>query len=319
MQFRTEIPALGGCRGMISHGHPLLLVGSCFSDNIGRELTNDLFDTTVNPFGPLYNPLSILRAFGMLEPGAVPERFCTTDGRFVSFDAHSRISAAGEGELRQKFADCLSRTRSCLREDATVLITLGTTRVFSLKSDGLPVANCHKQSGRLFDERNLDLDETVDILERTVGIIRRFHPGIRIVLTVSPLRYNGTDPHSNTVAKSVLHLATDRIAGSHEGVVYFPAYEIMMDDLRDYRFYADDMRHPSDKAVAYIYEKFSQSFFDDPTMALSAEARRLTRRLSHISDKPRDPSVWPEYAVIQSHPELNGAYQRYLIYGVENK
>lgn len=312
MQFRTEIQPLEGYRGTIVHGDPILLLGSCFSDNIGRLLADDLFDVSVNPFGPLYNPVSILHVLRMVENGTGDDRFCTSDGCYLTYDAHSRISARTPDDLRQKMVSTVGQTRSLIEGGADVIITLGTTRLFSLVADGKPVANCHKQPGYLFTERMLCLGETVDTLEEIVTIVRRLNPEARLILTVSPLRYPGRDPHANTISKSVLHLAEDEIVRRHEELTYFPAFEIMTDDLRDYRFYADDMRHPSEKGVAYIYEKFSQSFFSEPTMELARQARRLTRRLQHRTDSPRDIDSWPEMSVVRSNPQINDAFQRYL-------
>ncbi len=233
MRFRTEIDPLPGRRGMIVHGRPLVLIGSCFSDNIGRRLCDDLFETFVNPFGPLYNPLSILRAMRIVAGEDMEPRFCNRD-------------------------------------------------------------------------------ETVRAIGEIVEVIRKVNNDAEIIFTVSPLRYPGTDPHDNTVSKSVLHLAVSEVVGSYPGITYFPAYEIMMDDLRDYRFYADDMRHPSDKAVDYIYDKFSQSFFNESTIMLAGLAHRLTRRISHRTSVPCDMESWPEMTVIQSNPELTTALLRYL-------
>ncbi len=312
MRFRTEIDPLPGRRGMIVHGRPLVLIGSCFSDNIGRRLCDDLFETFVNPFGPLYNPLSILRAMRIVAGEDMEPRFFNSDGLVCSFDAHSRLSAPSSEEFSSLFRKTVSCTREAMTSAQAVIVTFGTTRVFSLKSDDKVVANCHKQPGNIFSERKIGLDETVRAIGEIVEVIRKVNNDAEIIFTVSPLRYPGTDPHDNTVSKSVLHLAVSEVVGSYPGITYFPAYEIMMDDLRDYRFYADDMRHPSDKAVDYIYDKFSQSFFNESTIMLAGLAHRLTRRISHRTSVPCDMESWPEMTVIQSNPELTTALLRYL-------
>ncbi len=316
MQFRTEIPPLGGWQGLIAHGRPVLLVGSCFSDNIGRQLVDDLFEATVNPFGPLYNPLSILRAFSMIESGEVPERVCSSGGRFLSFDAHSRVSGNSPEELLECLRHQVARARKAVERAAAVIVTLGTTRYFTLCSDGIAVANCHKQSGKLFAESRLTLAEASLMINDIVLTIKRLNPEAAIIFTVSPLRYPGSDPHLNTLSKSILHIAVSQAVSQYDRTVYFPAYEIMMDDLRDYRFYASDMRHPSDMAVDYIYENFSQSFFSDSTRDIARGARKLTRRFAHRTDAVRDVMSWPEVSIIQSHPELNEAFQQYMSHGV---
>ncbi len=315
MDFRTEIRLPAGYRGLFNHRRPVLLIGSCFSDNIGHRLLSDLFDAFVNPFGPLYNPLSIERVIGLVREGRVTDRLCRQGDSFYSFDAHSRIAGHDVDSLRKNFDDVITQVRTGLAESPIVIITLGTVRVFHLLSDNLPVANCHKQSGKCFRESMLSLQETTESLDRTVRMIREMSPDSDIILSVSPLRYPGSDAHSNTVSKSILHLAVEEMTSRYGGIIYFPSYEIMMDDLRDYRFYADDMRHPSDKAVEYIYEKFRECFFDDTTAEIAASARRLTRRAAHRSNDPRDVTSWPEMDVIRRYPFLNDAFNRFLNYG----
>lgn len=315
MDFRTEIRLPAGYRGLVNHIRPVLLMGSCFSDNIGGCLLSALFNTLVNPFGPLYNPLSVERAVRMVRDRCITDRVCQDVGHFYSYDAHSRICACDKETLKDMFSRAVEETRSWFEKSPVVILTLGTVRVFTLLSDGLPVANCHKQSGRLFREHTLSLQETVDSLGRTIGMIKEMSPESEIILTVSPLRYPGSDPHSNTVSKSILHLAVEEMTAKHRNVIYFPAYEIMMDDLRDYRFYADDMRHPSAKAVEYIYEKFSDCFFDDATAGIASAASRLTRRALHRSTEPQDMASWKEMDVIHRYPMLDDAFNRFLNYG----
>ncbi len=318
MPFRTAVKPLNGYRGLVDHSRPVLLVGSCFTDNVGAMLMRDLFDAEVNPVGPLYNPLSIERFLAMAtgELPATP-RICGTEGAVHSFDAHSRLTGRTASDTDASLHEALSRTRVALAHASAVMITLGTTRVFTLRDDGLVVANCHKEPAGRFEERNLSVEDTEDALDHIVRMIKGASPEAVVVFTVSPLRYPGRDTHDNTMVKSTLHVAVGRILARYpDDTIYFPSYEIMMDDLRDYRFYADDMRHPSDRAVEYIYGIFGQSFFTDPTMETALRARRLTRRLSHrvshASSPTDDIHSLPEADILRQSPALERALQRFL-------
>ena len=287
MEFRTVVPAVEGRRGLVRHGEPLLLVGSCFSDNIGACLSSDLFEADVNPFGPLYNPASIINAFRILkdERKVASETMLERDGMWVSTLFHSRISAGDRQTAEERMNNHIHASASTLRDASVIIITLGTTRIFSLRESGQVVANCHKLPGTAFDVRYLSLDETIVALRDTVSLIHEVNKNAHIIFTVSPLRYNEQGAHGNQVAKSTLMLAVDQIIreNENEAVSYFPAYEIMMDDLRDYRFYAEDMKHPSAQAVRYIYDIFRKSYFDDDTIRLAEEAMKFTRRMAHRS------------------------------------
>lgn len=343
MEFRTVIPPVGGKRGLVNHGEPLLLIGSCFTDNIGGRLTDELFDTCVNPFGPIYNPLSILRAIrllaangGSVESSSLVER---DGGRWVSTLFHSRVSGDSPDEAIARMNRCISEGATALRAAKVVIITLGTTRAFILRENGVNkgaesgeerenrvVANCHKLPASMFDVCHLTLPEVVEALRRTVAAIRSVNPGAEIIFTVSPLRYTEQGLHANQLSKATLLLAIDTIIREQqemgpravEGhVSYFPAYEVMMDDLRDYRFYAEDMKHPTPQAVGYIYDLFKTSYFDASTQRLAAEAASLTRRLAHrplghdvAKAEAEKTAVAKDFA--ERHPELKHACERYL-------
>lgn len=275
-------------------------MGSCFTDNIGACMASDLMDVCVNPFGPLYNPLSIRRAVKLITGEiSLSDRLCTCEGRVHSFDAHSRLSGKDEQTVSAALKRSVEGARYSLEQASAVIITLGTTRCFTLRADGEPVANCHKQPASAFTERFLSIGEITDCLCDIIADIARLNPSARVIFTVSPLRYPGADAHINTVAKATLHLAI-----AETGAEYFPAWEIMMDDLRDYRFYADDMRHPSAPAIEYIYSIFSQSYYSAKTIALAERCRRLTRRLGHRAESRPDLSTLPEATVFSEHPFL---------------
>ena len=307
MNFRTPVPPLKGLRGIISHDAPVVLVGSCFSDNIGAELQADLFDAVVNPFGPLYNPASIREAVAIMTARreVTDEELFEHGGMWHSWQFHSRYSSPSREEALTAMNRSISDASDALGRASAVIITLGTTRVY--EHDGRCVANCHKMPGRDFTSRLLDLGEVSETLRDIVGTLRSFNPALKIIFTVSPLRYLGNGARENTVIKSTLHLAVDSLG---DDVIYFPAYEIVNDDLRDYRFYADDMIHPSASAVRYIYDIFGQTFFTAQTLALAADGRRLTRRLSHKSFSGTETQV-PELEILEKHPALKAGFNRF--------
>ena len=271
-------------KGVVAHGTPILLLGSCFTDNIGALMASRGFEVTVNPFGPLYNPLSLLRAVERL----AGERLLSSadlfshDGLTHSFDFHSRYSRRSPEEALSAMNESIRQASECLRSASVVIITLGTTRVFRLAdAPARVVANCHKLPSAAFVEERLSLADTRRSVEEMTRVIRRVNPAAHIMFTISPLRYLGGGAHDNLIIKSTLALAVEDTLTEVENSSYFPAYEIMMDDLRDYRFYAEDMRHPSAVAVDYIFDIFLRSMCTDSTIALADEAHRLMRRLAH--------------------------------------
>lgn len=331
MDFRTVIRPIEGQCGLVKHGSPILLMGSCFTDNIGACLRDDLFQVTVNPFGPVYNPLSVERCVSALCRCDIVDAagLFESGGLFHSFLFHSRFSGVDAAETAAGMSRSILDASICLQSASLVVITLATTWVFFDKVSGLPVANCHKRPAGEFDRRCLSLDETVGALDRTIGMMREFNPQARILFTVSPLRYLNLGAHGNQLSKSTLLLAIDSVIEryGHDAAGYFPAYEVMMDDLRDYRFYAPDMKHPSQQAVEYIYQLFSRSYFDGETMAVAAEAASLTRRLRHVITASPSSSLAVnerkarEEAAAQllcRYPKLNIAYERYLSTLVNN-
>ncbi|MCM1077500.1 MAG: GSCFA domain-containing protein [Bacteroides sp.] len=294
MDFRTIIQPVTGRRGLINHHAPILLIGSCFADNIGLCLENELFPAEVNPFGPLYNPKSILKAFEILEKiqRIEADNLITHSGLWHSFYFHSRYSSTDRHKAIETMNRKIEDGSSCLRNAAAVIITLGTTRAFSLREDNgdkTVVANCHKLPSTMFDTRYLSLNDVTETLDNTIKLIHNVNREAKIIFTVSPLRYNENGAHANQLSKSTLLLGIEE-AMKHDATglsEYFPAYEIMMDDLRDYRFYAEDMKHPSRQAIDYIYQLFKETYCDIDTQTLATECGKLTRRLSH---RPLDSS-----------------------------
>ncbi|MBQ7041150.1 MAG: GSCFA domain-containing protein [Muribaculaceae bacterium] len=282
MDFRTTIKPLAN-KGVIAHDGAITMLGSCFSDNIGRRLQDALFDVEVNPFGTLYNPASIALA---LQDLINCREFCINDlfeyqGRYHSFSHHSSFSGVNADDVISRINDKIDGASERLKRSRVLIITFGTAYVYEYKKTQSVVSNCHKLPASNFSRRSMAVDEIVSLWSKLIVKIREINPEINIIVTVSPIRHLADGAHENQLSKSTLLLAVNKLCHELDNVIYFPAYEIMMDDLRDYRFYASDMIHPSDVAIGYIYEIFSQSFFSEETNNIVRESEKLMRRLKH--------------------------------------
>ena len=272
MEFRTvvDIPnpgfRIGPCESM-------LFVGSCFADSIGRRFQEEKFRAVVNPFGVMYNPASILHTIERLVKQG--------DGSFVT--------SAG---VTKEPSPCFT------------FLTLGTNHVYRLKETGEIVDNCQKRPQSLFIEEELSVDECADYLMKAIDLLHQMNPEMRIVLTVSPIRYRKYGYHGSQLSKATLLLAVDKIHKHPcKSVAYFPAYEIINDELRDYRFYKEDMLHPSDQAVEYIWQRLSEVYLSDEAKAFLKEWAPLKAVLNH---KPFDPDS-KDYKVLMDKTMLKVA------------
>jgi hypothetical protein len=253
VEFRTKVHIHN--KGIsLSHRYKYLLLGSCFSDSIGDKLMNAGFDCVANPFGALYNPLSIMNALSM------------RDDEFYRWT--------------QKSCDDLNFDQ-VIHTTNVFILTFGTAWVYELKETGHVVANCKKQPETLFSRRRITIDE---IVEKYAQFIENaVVPNHKTILfTVSPIRHKKDGLHENQLSKSILLLAIDSLCKAYpNNCYYFPSYEIMLDELRDYRFYADDMLHPSQVAVQYIWECFQQTYFSPKTIEFIEQFEHLNRILHH--------------------------------------
>lgn len=262
-----------------------LFVGSCFTENIGIRLEELKFNTLINPYGILYNPLSIAAALeGLIE--ATP--FQSGDlflhgGLWHSFSHHGRYSGVDRDETLSTINSNLEAGSLFLKKADFLLLTLGTAWVYELKSTGKVVANCHKVPANEFRRYRLTVGDTVLQLRETLEKLWDFNPGIKVILTVSPVRHMKDGAAGNQLSKAVLLLAADTlVSGFGTGRCgYFPSYEIMMDELRDYRFYADDLLHPSPLAIDCIWEKFRDAFFPEEVAVVSREIAMIRKSVNH--------------------------------------
>ena len=260
MEFRTPV-TITLAPFAIEPRERMLFVGSCFADNIGRRFVDDKFRATVNPYGVMYNPASIMHTV---------KRWT---GELVA--AQSEASDSGS-DVRQAADEA----------PQTAVFTLGTNHVYILNETGEIVDNCRKRPQRLFTERELSVDECADYLREAVTMLRQINPSVRIIITVSPIRYAKYGFHGSQLSKATLLLAADKLTKEMDNVVYFPAYEIVNDELRDYRFYREDMLHPTDQAVEYIWQRFGETFFSKQTVKFLEEWRPIKAALAHRPFNP---------------------------------
>ena len=317
--FMTEVDLPLHQQGTVSHGRPILTIGSCFADEIGARLRDDLFDVTVNPFGALYNPRSILQAFRLMAeaPEVRPESLIHSQGLWHSFDFHSSFSAPD----RERLAATLSVHMAALKEQLpsfdTIIVTLGSARAFRHIPTGNVVANCHKLPAAEFMQCDITADETTRCLTQIRAIVKEHNPGARMIVTVSPVRHKAYGLHTDRLSKARLLLGADDFCRTFpDDTLYFPAYEILQDELRDYRFYADDMTHPSTSAVNHIYSCFSRTFFDAPTTALASRSHKIVQRLRHrplnaaTADATRADALEAARQLAAQYPAISTAIQK---------
>lgn len=282
MKLSTAVE-IGACGFGISHDDKILSVGSCFSQNMAARLTHHGF-TAMNPFGAIYNPMSIEKSLALLESGEpYPETGLFEENEsWHSYDFHSDYSDSDKQSCLHKINACIRQGHEMLEKCTVLLITLGTSYCYRLKSSGETVANCHKSPAASFERFFLPAEDSFRILDK----IAKRHHNKHIVLTVSPIRHLKDGLHANQLSKGNLLIAADKVCEANENCFYFPSYEIVTDELRDYRFYAPDMVHLSQVAIDYVWERFSECFFDEHTKQINREVADLRAMENHRVQNP---------------------------------
>ena len=283
MDFFTHI-TFSDAPFLFSLSEPILLLGSCFVENMGKRLEDNKFQIDLNPFGTLYNPASIAETLRML---LHPERFTENnlflhEGIYHSFSHHSRFSSSSAEDCLKNINDRLFLSAERLRQEQRLIVTWGTAWAYRLKSSGEIVANCHKLPDKLFERELLSVRQIVTEWKELLLSLWEQNPELRILFTISPIRHWKDGAHGNQISKATLLLAVHELEQTFpEHIAYFPAYEIMMDELRDYRFYADDMLHPSEQAVEYIWETFARHLFTQETKKILQAWSHIQKALQH--------------------------------------
>jgi hypothetical protein len=286
MKFRTEIEPVP-LDNPVEHNHRIITLGSCFADNISTYLERYRFRIAANPFGVLFNPASILKS---LKLAADKRQFSRDDlveyqGEWHSFSHHSDFSSHDPDAVIEKINSGLQDVSEFLKKADTAIISYGTSFTYRLKSTGETVSNCHRIPASQFIRHRLSLEEIEDSLKMLLNLFISIKSDIRFIFTVSPVRHWKDGAVENQLSKSLLITALHRVLDNYENADYFPSYELMMDDLRDYRFYAADLLHPNSMAADYIWEKFSGSCFSSGCLNAVADMGRLAAAMEH---RPRN-------------------------------
>lgn len=267
----------------INYHTPCMLIGSCFADNIGTHMASLKFPVLLNPFGTLFNPVSIgenLLAL-MKEQPYGPDDLHQHNGVWFSFSYYTRFSHPDADACLESINRARTAAAGFLKTCRYLIITLGTARVYTLKETGRVVANCHKLPAAAFVESMVDPGEIVALYESFLKEMAVFNPALQVIFTVSPVRHWKEGAVNNQRSKAALLLAIHDLTQHHENVHYFPAYEIFMDELRDYRFYAPDMLHPSEQGVAYTWERFCGAWLSEDAKKIMAGVAALLKATGH--------------------------------------
>lgn len=297
MEFRTTV-SVDPFEQKISYNSKVLFLGSCFASNIGDRMHSLLFPTLINPFGVLYNPFSISQSINNLLANDLftEEQLFHHAGLWGSFYHHSAFSSPSKEECLAKINQSLTAGRELIKDADFLVITLGTTWTYHHRESRNVVANCHKFPAKDFDRIPMTEDEIMQLLGIALVKARERNPKLKVIFTISPIRHWKDGAVNNMVSKATLIMAAQKMCISLHDCYYFPAFEIMMDDLRDYRFYAEDMIHPSSVAVDYIFEKFVGAAIDSESAQLIPEIDKLIKASNH---KPFNPDT-PEHQQFKS-------------------
>ena len=267
----------------IRYGDRVFCFGSCFAAHLRKQLDRYGFGPYPELFGTLFHPVALAKSLTWLveERKFMAGEFIENDGRFHHFDLHSRWSAASAEAGAEAINGALDEARAEFQKADHLVLTLGTAWAWQLKETDWVVANCHRFPDTLFEKRFFEPDAIVRELQEAFRKVQAARPNLRITLTVSPVRHLKEGAVGNQRSKAALHLACQRLCELMASVSYFPSYEIMLDDLRDYRFYQDDMLHPTPLAVRYIWDCFAHSWLDDLAQRVWPEIEKIARAADH--------------------------------------
>ena len=283
-KFHTlvDIPVFGSQSG---YSKKNMFLGSCFTENIGIRMAALKYNVDVNPFGILYNPVSVANGLHILLDKKVftAEDLIKADGLWHSFFHHGRFSSPNINEVLQVINHRIEYSAEFLQTTDFLFITFGTAWIYKYKKNGQTVSNCHKIPASEFERVRLSVDEIVQEFKELLGKLRKINPSLQVVFTVSPIRHWKDGAVENQRSKAVLLLAIDKLNNESEPgfCTYFPSYEIVMDELRDYRYYAPDMLHISEVAIDYIWEKFESALIDAESRLIANKVGKIIKAAKH--------------------------------------
>jgi len=283
MKLRTEI-TINKKHRSICHQSPILLMGSCFSENIGSKLNEHKFNALINPLGIAYNPIS-LHTLIVTDSANFTKQIKglqESNELYFHFNFHSTFNALSKRKYIEKLNEAIEKKEQFIQQKPTLILTYGTAWAHELKSSDQIVNNCHKLPASNFNKRLLKVEEIVYSWEKMkLDVEKRYKHSFNFIFTLSPVRHSKDGFIENQQSKSTLNLAIHQICAEHPNCSYFPAYEVMMDDLRDYRFYKTDLLHPNEMAVNYIWDLFSIAYFSEETQDFNQQIKQFTQSLNH--------------------------------------
>lgn len=267
----------------IDYSNQLFLIGSCFAENIGNKLNSAKLNCMVNPNGILFNPISIANALNSyIHNSPVNESdIVYSDGLYHSLNHHGSFSCSDKNELITKITESNQAAHIKLKNCDYLIITFGTSNVYSYNENGQVVANCHKLPQSSFTKEQLQPGEIINYFHQIIDTLKIFNPKIHVVFTVSPVKYLRDGLVENNLSKAVLLYSVHEIIKHHSFITYFPAYEIVTDDLRDYRFYKEDLAHPNDLAIEYVWNEFVTSYFSDKAKTTLEKINDINKAVAH--------------------------------------
>ena len=291
MEFRTKIEKIKA-KEKINYSSPVLFIGSCFANDVGRQFLNGKMQALINPFGVLYNPISSAYALELIMTGKLfgEKELHFFDNKYLSFYHDTSFSSTSNEKSLKKINNSISVAHRFLKSASHLFITFGTAWIYRWKENYEIVANCHKIPAARFSRHLLRKEEIVRQWTRIISRLNDFNSNLNLVFTISPVRHLKDGAHGNQVSKSLIVMAVEELVKANDHLSYFPSYEIMLDELRDYRFYDKDMVHPSDTAIEYIWKRFMETYFTNDTSAIYDQVSKITEATRHIitSDEKED-------------------------------
>ena len=282
MELRTKVN-IDLSPKKITYKDGAMFIGSCFASSIGSKLEMGRIPVLINPAGAVYNPVSVCNTLDIitLQKEFTRDDLYNYNGIWLSFSHYTDFSSENPLEVLEKINKKSKIAHSFLNNAGFLFVTLGTARIYRLKESGQIVSNCHKIPSAYFESEILGVDEIVKLWNRQLDRLLSLFPGLKVVFTISPVRHWKDGAHGNQLSKSVLFLAVEELLNHPCAPDYFPAYEIVMDELRDYRFYNNDMLHPSSLAIDYIWEAFSGSYLEKKTLDLYNDVIKISNACNH--------------------------------------
>jgi hypothetical protein len=267
----------------IDYNTPVMFIGSCFASSIGYMLEMGKIPVIINPAGTVYNPVSVGNTLDTItrEREFTQDDLFFFDGSYISFYHYTDFSSDNPHNVLKKVNQRSKEAFDFLKKARFLFITFGTARVFRWKETGQIVSNCHKIPSNRFERDLLTVNEIVSFWSDHLSKLQFLFPQLKIIFTISPVRHWKDGAHGNQISKSILFLAVEQLLRHSSSPQYFPAYELMMDDLRDYRYYSDDMLHPSSAAINYIWNSFLKSFLENKTFNIWNEVSKITKACRH--------------------------------------